>query len=68
MRLMLLPLVLSIAMSGVACATQSADEQDSATAAATMPAPRQPHNGVLRDPVGDTIGIEGTVRGQTTVR
>ena len=62
MRLLLLLMVAGLAL---ACRSAPADESESA---ATRPAARRSQNGVLRDPVGDKFVIEGTVRGQTTVR
>ena len=67
-RFMRLLLALSIAMCGLACASGSAQDKESTGAATTRPAARHDHNGVLRDPVGDRIFIEGTIRGEATVR
>ena len=63
--MMRLLLVLILATGGLACANRPEGEDDST---ATGPATRQSHNGVLRDPVGGTFVIEGTVRGQATLR
>ena len=60
MRLLTL---LILAGCGLACSSQSVDKTE---AASTQPAIT--HNGVLRDTVGDRFGIEGTVRGESTLR